>query len=93
MEHNSFKQLFSRYILPALPKHDVIVMDNVSFHHKKRLNIFAHKAHRTLVFLPPCSPEPNPIEYFWNWLQISIKKMFSDYLSSDDVLYYIFQVN
>jgi len=38
-------------MLPALPEQAVIVMDNASFHRKKKLNILAQKAHRSLLFL------------------------------------------
>jgi len=71
MEHNLFEQWFSQYLLPALPEHSVIVMDNAFFHRKKKLNILAHKTHCTLIFLPPYSPELNPIEYFLSWLKRS----------------------
>ena len=52
-------------LLPKLPPHSVIVMDNATFH--KRLDI--HRAitrdGHTLLFLPPYSPDLNPIEHKW----------------------------
>ena len=93
MEHRLFEQWFTQCLLPALPEHTVIVMDNASFHRKKKLNALARKAHRTLLFLPPYSPELNPIEHFWSWLKRSLKKLLPNYLSFDDALFDIFQVN
>ena len=52
-------------LLPKLPSQGVIVMDNASFH--KRLDIqeaLRHAGH-ILLFLPPYSPQLNPIEHKW----------------------------
>jgi putative transposase len=46
-----------------------MVLDNVRFHHAKRLKpILERYKHRIeLIFLPPYSPDLNPIERVW-WL-------------------------
>ena len=52
-------------LLPQLPNKSVIVMDNASFH--KRLDIqdsIRHAGH-VFLFLPPYSPQLNPIEPKW----------------------------
>ncbi len=90
MEHNLFERWFSQCLLPALPEHTVIVMDNASFHRKKKLNILAHKAHHALLFLPAYSPQLNSIEHFWSWLKRCLRKVLPDYLSFDDALLDIF---
>jgi len=93
MEHRLFEQWFSQCLLPVLPEHTVIVMDNASFHRKKKLHVLARKAHHALFFLPPYSPELNPIEHFWSWLKRRLRKKLPDYLSFDDALLDVFQVN
>ncbi len=93
MDHNLFERWFSQCLLPALPEHAVIVMDNASFHRKQKLHTLARKAHYTLLFLPPYSPELNPIEHFWSWLKSSLRKVLPAYPSFDDALFHIFQVN
>jgi len=40
----------------------VIVMDNASIHHSSRVRELVEGAGRKLVFLPPYSPDFNPIE-------------------------------
>jgi len=87
MGYGLFGRWISQCLLPVLPEHTVTVMDNASFHRKKKLHILARKAHRTLLFLPPYSPEPNPIEDFWSWLKRRLRKMFPTCLSFDDALF------
>ncbi|MBQ9418918.1 MAG: transposase, partial [Synergistaceae bacterium] len=43
-------------------------------------------------FLPPYSPELNPIEHFWNWLKKKIADLILFSTSFDDIIYSIFQV-
>ena len=52
-------------LLPKLPPASIIVMDNATFH--KRLDTqeaIVHAGH-TLEYLPPYSPDLNPIEHKW----------------------------
>jgi putative transposase len=46
-----------------------MILDNVKFHHAKRLKpILERYKHRIeLIFLPPYSPDLNPVERVW-WL-------------------------
>jgi len=52
-------------LLPRIPAGAVIVMDNVSFH-KRHDMLEAISANQCKVeFLPPYSPDLNPIEHKW----------------------------
>ena len=42
----------------------VIVMDNATFHRKKELEMLAKQSSCKILFLPPYSPDLNPIEQF-----------------------------
>ena len=92
MNSQLFEFWFSNKLLPSLEKGTVIVMDNASFHSKKRLFSVAQNAGCKLIFLPPYSPELNPIEKFWAWLKGFLRKIlpFSD--SFDDALFTAFQL-
>ena len=57
---------FEQWLLSYLPEDTVIVMDHASFHKKGKLFEIAKEHHRKLIFLPPYSPELNPIEHFWS---------------------------
>jgi transposase len=47
-------------------EHAVLVLDNAGWHVAKALTI---PANVTLLFLPPYSPELNPVERLWAWLR------------------------
>jgi transposase len=42
-----------------------VIMDNAGFHCKQKLMATAEKAEVKLLFLPPYSPDFNPIEKDW----------------------------
>ena len=48
----------------------IIVLDNARAHHTKELKPFldSNKDRLELVFLPPYSPNLNPIEWFWKFV-------------------------
>ncbi len=92
MDSSLFEFWFSNQLLPSLNKGTVIVMDHASFHCKKRLFSVAQNAGYRLLFLPPYSPELNPIECFWAWLKRFLRKILPSALSFDDALFTAFQL-
>ena len=87
-----FEFWFTDQLLPSLDKDTVIVMDNASFHSKARLSSAAQKRGCRVVFLPPYSPELNPIENFWAWLKATLRRILSDFSSFDAALSAAFQL-
>jgi transposase len=63
-----FEHWFEHYLLKAIPTGSVIVMDNATFHRKSVLRSMAEGTGASLLFLPPYSPDLNPIELFWSRL-------------------------
>ena len=92
MYYQFFEAWFENHLIPLLKQGTVVVMDNASFHRKNRLNDIAKKYGIKIIFLPPYSPELNPIEHFWNWLKKKIADSVSYFQKFDDVLYSIFKV-
>ena len=64
-----FEDWFEEELLKMLPKNHVIIIDNAAFHKKEILQNLARKYSQTLIFLPPYSPEYNPIEHTWSALK------------------------
>lgn len=52
-------------LLPKVPTGAVIVMDNASFHKRQDMITAINDAGCILEFLPPYSPDLNPIEHKW----------------------------
>ena len=64
-----FEVCFEKHLVLELSEDDVIILDNASFYIKKKLFELAEKHNVKIIFLPPYSPELNPIEHFWHWLK------------------------
>jgi transposase len=52
----------------------VLVMDNASIHHPTRVKQLCSEARVLLIYLPPCSPDFNPIEDFFAELKKFIQQ-------------------
>jgi len=87
-----FEIWFEKCLLPALPERAVIVMDNATFHRKRKLISLAQRQGHRLIFLPPYSPELNPIENYWSWLKRYLRKYLSLHSSLDDAICSAFNV-
>ena len=52
-------------LIPKLPEKSVVVMDNASFHKGENMQKALENRGHTLLYLPPYSPDLNPIEKKW----------------------------
>lgn len=52
-------------LIPKLPANSVVVMDNATFHKNEDLKTIIEKSGHTIEYLPPYSPDLNPIEPKW----------------------------
>jgi transposase len=70
----AFQLYVEKILAPALQPGDVVIMDNLGSHKGKaaRAAIRARKAH--LIFLPPYSPDLNPIEQVFAKLKHLMRK-------------------
>lgn len=54
-------------------KHVIIILDNASIHKSKTVRAFLERWQTIhLFFLPPYSPEYNPVELMWKWVKSKI---------------------
>lgn len=67
--------LYIREVLvPALSPGDVVVMDNLGSHKGRKARAAIRKAGAHLLFLPPYSPDLNPIEQVFSKLKHLMRK-------------------
>lgn len=82
MEAALNKESFTSYIrsalVPSLEPGDVVVMDNLQVHYDVRATEAIEKAGAFVYFLPPYSPDMNPIELVWNALKRRAEKLAFD---------------
>ncbi len=57
-----FESFVEQVLASALKPGDVVVMDNLSSHKRQRTRALIEATGATLLFLPPYSPDLNPIE-------------------------------
>lgn len=70
-----FYAWLTKDLLPKLSEGTVIVMDNASFHKRQDIIQAIEKAGCIAEFLPPYSPDFNPIEHTWAQLKSIRNKM------------------
>ena len=77
MDSKFFEKWFKEMFLNEVEKNKAIVMDNATFHCKSRLYELCKNANKNLklIFLPPYSPNLNPIEKYWATLKKNLKKI------------------
>jgi transposase len=88
-----FEYWFEHCLLKSVKENSTIILDNATFHLKSTLPKLAKKHECHVLFLPPYSPELNPIENKWAWLKRKLREILRDHDSLDDALWTIFQLN
>ena len=92
MDSEFFEKWFKEMFLKEIKENKVIVMDNATFHRKSKLYDLCKNANKNLrlIFLPPYSPELNPIEKYWALLKRKIKKIDKNDKCFKDSIYKLF---
>ena len=72
-------------LLPKLPENSVLIMDNATFHKRADTQQAIQSAGHTIEYLPPYSPDLNPIEHKWaqtkamrRKIKCSVEKLFEE---------------
>ena len=65
---------FKKVLLPVVPAGSVIVLDNARFHQSPTTQQLVAAAGCQLLFLPPYSPDLNPIEHLWAAFKTRLRK-------------------
>lgn len=60
-----FNMWLKDFLIPELKPGQVVILDNASFHKSEKSQKLIEQAGCKMLFLPPYSPDLNPIELFW----------------------------
>ena len=69
-----FLQYVEQTLVPLLHPGDLVVMDNLSAHHSPEVAGMLSQAGAHLLYLPPYSPDMNPIEKLWSKVKAYLRK-------------------
>jgi hypothetical protein len=69
-----FMAYVEQFLVPVLVPGDIVIMDNLPAHKGDVVGDAIATAGATLRFLPPCSPDLNPIENAFSKLKADLKK-------------------
>jgi transposase len=74
MNGEKFKDYVQNHLVPHLRKGDVVVMDNLACHKVAGVREAIEGAEARAAYLPPYSPELNPIEEMWSKIKAHLRK-------------------
>jgi len=86
----NFEEWFCHFLLPLTNKGDVVILDNASWHNKKRLRKYAWVYNVYIIFLPPYSPDYNPIEIVWANLKRFLRNYGHHFQTIQNAIYWYF---
>ena len=69
-----FKRYLETDLLPHLNGNSVLVMDNMKSHHAKAVKKLLDSSGIRYIYLPPYSPDLNPIEKLWSKVNAFLRK-------------------
>jgi len=70
-----FKAYISQSLVPNLREGDIVIMDNLTSHKVKGVIALITAAGASVVYLPPYSPDLNPIEMMWSKMKAYLRKV------------------
>ncbi len=70
----NFLAYIEQFLVPTLSPGDIVIMDNLGSHKGKAVRRAIRKAKAKLLFLPPYSPDLNPIEQVFAKLKTLLRK-------------------
>lgn len=74
IDGQSFLAYVEQYLVPSLRRGDVVVMDNLASHKVVGVREAIESAGCDLWYLPPYSPDLNPIEKLWSKVKASLRR-------------------
>ena len=68
-----FDAYIEQFVVPCIGPDDVLIFDNLAAHKSARAKKLIEDKGASLLFLPPYSPDLNPIELAWSKLKTALR--------------------
>jgi isftu1 transposase len=81
-----FNQWIEEFLIPELKPNQTVILDNAAFHKSPRTRDLIESANCQLLYLPPYSPDFNPIEQKWGHVKNTVKKIRDGFENFTDCL-------
>ena len=75
MTAETFETWLEQHLLPTLEEGDIVILDNLSVHKSPRVAEILAKKNCSVRYLPPYSPDFNPIEKAFSKLKSVLRKL------------------
>jgi len=80
------------FLVPVLKPGQVVILDNATFHKSEKTRRLIENVGCSLLFLPPYSPDLNPIEKFWAWFKARIRKLIQNFSTLAQAIDHVFSM-
>ena len=70
-----FNVWLKQVLIPSLTVGQVLILDNASFHKSIESQKLVEAAGCKILFLPPYSPDLNPIEKYWANMKTKVREL------------------
>lgn len=72
---DKFLTYLKETLIPTLHSGDIVVMDNLRTHHMQAVGELLQASGAEVLYLPPYSPDLNPIEKLWSKVKAILRKL------------------
>ena len=85
-----FDYWIEHFLVPNLSAGQVVILDNATFHKSVKTRRLIERAGCKILFLPPYSPDLNPIEKFWAWFKGKVRLLSHNFKMLSEVIDWLF---
>ncbi len=87
-----FNAWVEQQLVPELKPGQIVILDNATFHKSQLSRNLIESAGCRVLFLPPYSPDLNPIEKFWAWLKSKVRSVIKNFENLSEAIDHVFSL-
>ena len=88
-----FNNWVEHFLIKELKPGQIVIMDNAAFHRSQKTKDLIESVGCKIIFLPPYSPDLNPIEKFWANMKRWIKNKINQFDKLYDAIACFFKIS